>query len=48
LRAGARIEVDGRQQRRAGDLGLCVGLEDLRDSNRDIEIGLVCLLDERC
>ena len=42
-----RVEVHGRQQRRARDPRLRVRLHDARDRGRDVEIGDVGLLDER-
>ena len=36
---GAAVEIDSRQQRRAGDARLRVGLHDARDRGRDVEIG---------
>ena len=39
-------EIDLRQQRRAGDLGLRVGLQNAPDGRRDVEIGGLRFLDE--
>ncbi len=41
----AAVEIDGREQRRAGDAHLRVGLLDLRDRDRDVEIVGLGLLD---
>jgi len=38
-------EIDFRQQRRADDLGLSVGLHDTSNRRRDVEIGGLRLLD---
>jgi hypothetical protein len=39
-------EIDLRQQRRADDLGLRVGLQNAPDGRRDVEIGGLRFLDE--
>ncbi len=39
-------EIDFRQQRRAGDLGLRVGLQDAPNGGGDVEIGDLRLLDQ--
>src|SRR5215469_3886624 len=44
---GAAVEGEQGKQRRAVDLDLCVGLLDLRDRDRDVEIVLLRLLDQR-